>query len=269
MKKAILIVCFGTSFLEPLENSTGRLEEEIKEVLKGYEVFRSFTSEKIIRKIKNKHNIDIYKPNIVLEKLKKDGYKEVVIAPIYIMNGEEYRGVEDIFFEYKESFESIKIGTPLLFKNSLSDENILINKDHMNSKPYNNFINSIEKLISNNKNTLLIGHGSYNMYNSEYKTLQIEINKLGYNNTLVGVLEGDIGFSNVLERIKEKNIKEITIIPLMIFAGWHTKKDMILKDDSWKNKLEKEGIKVSFIEKGLLEYKEVRDIFINKIKEII
>lgn len=281
MKKAILIVCFGTSFLTTLENSIGRLEEEIREVFKEYEVFRSFTSEKIIRKIKNKHNIEVLTPKKILDNLTLEGYEEVLVAPIYIMNGEEFSGLKNLILEYKPLFKEIRIATPLLSINKDINNELFFKKDTNNSYELNKkcknsksenyeyirFIKSLESLIIVNKNTLIIGHGSYISNNNEYKILQKELNSIGFNNAIVGVLEGDLGFSSVLKRIKEKNIKEITIIPLMVFAGSHAKKDMISKDDSWKNKLESEGLKVNFILKGLGEYKEFREIFINKLKE--
>ena len=66
MKKAILVVSFGTSYLDALENSIEKIEKEIQENFKEYDIFRSFTSHMIIRKLKSVYNMEVDTPEIVL-----------------------------------------------------------------------------------------------------------------------------------------------------------------------------------------------------------
>lgn len=49
MKKAILVVSFGTSHLDALKNSIEKVENKIKSEFKEYEVFRAFTAHFIIK----------------------------------------------------------------------------------------------------------------------------------------------------------------------------------------------------------------------------
>ena len=48
MKKAILVVSFGTSYLEPLKNSIENVENKIRNQFKDYDVYRAFTSQMYI-----------------------------------------------------------------------------------------------------------------------------------------------------------------------------------------------------------------------------
>ena len=52
MKKAILVVSFGTSHLDALNNSIKKIENSIQENFKEYDIFRSFTSHIIVENLK-------------------------------------------------------------------------------------------------------------------------------------------------------------------------------------------------------------------------
>ena len=68
----------------------------------------------------------------------------------------------------------------------------------------------------------------------------------------------------------QKDIKEITIIPLMVVAGDHAKNDMASdEEDSWKSRFESEGIKANVILKGLGEYEEFGNLYIDRINDVI
>ena len=75
MKKAILVVSFGTSHLDALNNSIKKIEDSIQESFKEYDIFRSFTSHMIVRKLKEKYDMNILFPEDALKKLAEDGYE--------------------------------------------------------------------------------------------------------------------------------------------------------------------------------------------------
>ena len=90
MKKAIVVVSFGTSYLEQLKNSIENVEGKIREQFKDYDVYRAFTAHMIIRKLERVHGIIVEKPEEVLERLYAEGYQEVIIQPLHIIPGEEF-----------------------------------------------------------------------------------------------------------------------------------------------------------------------------------
>ena len=90
MKKAILVVSFGTSYKDALKNSIEKIENRIKEEFKDYDVFRAFTAHMIIRKINERDNLKILTPEEAFDNLKENGYEEVIVQPLHVIPGEEF-----------------------------------------------------------------------------------------------------------------------------------------------------------------------------------
>ena len=90
MKKAVLVVSFGTSYKETREKTIEACEKKIKEGLKDYDFFRAFTSNMIIRKLKNRDGLHIENPIEALDRLYEEGYKEVIVQTLHIICGEEF-----------------------------------------------------------------------------------------------------------------------------------------------------------------------------------
>lgn len=79
MKKVILVVSFGMSYLDVLKNLIDKIENRIKDEFKGYDVFRVFIVYMIIKKLKVIYDMVIFIFEEVLEDLKNKGYEEVVV----------------------------------------------------------------------------------------------------------------------------------------------------------------------------------------------
>mgnify|MGYP002536826822 CR=1 FL=1 len=78
MKKAVLVVSFGTSYHETRKKTIEACEQKISENLKGYDFYRAFTSNMIIRKLKKRDNMLIDNPVEALQKLADAGYDKAV-----------------------------------------------------------------------------------------------------------------------------------------------------------------------------------------------
>ena len=114
MKKAILVVSFGTSYHETRKKTIEACENKIKESFKDYDFYRAFTSGMIINKLKKRDNMFIDNPSEALEKLYNAGYKEVVVQSLHIICGDEYNKLKDMVAQYEDKFDKISIGRPLL-----------------------------------------------------------------------------------------------------------------------------------------------------------
>ena len=114
MKKAVLVVSFGTSYKETREKTIEACEKKIKEGLEGYDFFRAFTSNMILRKIKNRDGLHIENPIEALDRLYKEGYQEVIVQTLHIICGEEFNKLKEQVESYKYKFEKIILGRPLL-----------------------------------------------------------------------------------------------------------------------------------------------------------
>ena len=87
MKKAILVVSFGTSFDETREKTIGAIEKEIAKEFPDYIVKRAFTSGVIMNNLAKR---GIIIPNVVymlLEELSAQGVTDVFVQPTHIISG--------------------------------------------------------------------------------------------------------------------------------------------------------------------------------------
>ena len=260
MKKAILVVSFGTSHLDTLRVTIEKAENQIRDHFNDYDIYRAFTSHKIIRKLREKYEMFIDTPEEVMAKLYEDDYEDVIIQPLHIIPGEEYIYINKIGEAYKDKFRSVKMGRPIFYYQGI--ENL--------PQDYSLFIEATKKLYEENNAVVYVGHGTAHSANAVYGCLQTVFEDEGYENVFVGTVEGYPNFEAVLKRLKRKNIDEVTLAPLMVVAGDHTKNDMASDEEgSWKSMLEKEGIKVNIYLKGLGENERFNQLYINRIEDLI
>ena len=260
MKKAILVVSFGTSHLDTLRVTIEKAENQIRDHFNDYDIYRAFTSHKIIRKLREKYEMFIDTPEEVMAKLYEDDYEDVIIQPLHIIPGEEYIYINKIGEAYKDKFRSVKMGRPIFYYQGI--ENL--------PQDYSLFIEATKKLYEENNAVVYVGHGTAHSANAVYGCLQTVFEDEGYENVFVGTVEGYPNFEAVLKRLKRKNIDEVTLAPLMVVAGDHAKNDMASDEEgSWKSMLEKEGIKVNIYLKGLGENERFNQLYINRIEDFI
>lgn len=253
-KKAILVVSFGTSFQCQLKSCIEATEVRIKEAFNDFEVRRAFTSNMIIKKLKNRDNLQIDTVKEALEKLKEEGFKEIYVQPLHIIYGEEYDKIKNSTNEYRNSFEKLELGTPLLY----------------NNEDYFEAVKALKTQLPKEQSVLLMAHGTAHKANSAYFQFEYVAKKMGLDKLLFASVEGYPLIEDVLDDLKNKKIKEVTLMPLMLVAGDHAKNDMASQDeDSWKSILEKEGFKVNTYLKGLGENENFQKIYVEKIKELI
>ena len=260
MKKAILVVSFGTSYLEPLKNSIENVENKIRNQFKDYDVHRAFTSHMIIKKLEIVHGLIVEKPEELLERLYIEGYEEVIIQPLHIIPGEEFSYIKNIEVYFKEMFKSIKVGRPIFYYQGIEGL----------PEDYSLFIKSIKGIIEGEEAVVMMGHGTVHPSNAVYGALQSVLNDEGYKNVFVGTIKGYPNFTSVLNKIKKRGIKKVLLMPLMLVAGNHAINDMTSeKDNSWKSMLEAEGIEVKLWTKGLGEVDEFAQLYIDRVDDLI
>ena len=260
MKKAILVVSFGTSHMDALKNSIEKIENKIKEEFKEYDVYRAFTAHMIIKKIKNRDGINIPTPEEALEELREKGYEEVLVQPLHIIPGEEFDYIKGIVKIHKDDFKSIKIGRPIFYYQGMEGL----------PKDYSLFIESIKEVLENEESVVLFGHGTAHYGNAVYGMLQTVLVDEDYDNVFVATVEGYPSIESCIKRMKKKNIKKTKLVPLLLVAGDHAKNDMASdEDDSLKSMLEREGTELRLHMHGLGEFDKFGYLYINRIHDLI
>lgn len=248
MKKAILVVSFGTTYKGTIEKTIGVCETKISKKLKDYDLFRAFTSSIVIKKVKDRDGIHIENPEEVLDGLYKKGYKEVIVQPLYIIPGKEFDMLKSIIERYKNKFDKIIVGRPLL--TDIND--------------YKEIIRIIKKSVSKlppKEAIVYMGHGTFHKSHSAYIVLESMLRELN-TNAYIGTMEGNLNIYDIIEKLRKNNIQSITLAPFMLVAGKHVLNDMAGDNkNSWKSIFESEGFDVKIDLKGLGENIYIQDKF--------
>jgi len=263
-KKAILVVSFGTAYIDALEKSIGSTEESFKVAFPEYEVRRAFTSSAVVEKLVEKSGVQVDSVGTALEKLAAESYEEVYIQPLYLVADKTYNHIKDYVIKLahnkEKKFKRITMGRPLLlslgFKNHPDDYKIAIEA-----------VKTQIPELGTEKAVIFMCNGSHQM---EYAVLQLKLADVGIKNAFVYTAEGYPTLDGVMRQLKENPVEEVVLAPFLFVASEHVM-DYIASDkpDSAKSILEVAGYKVSVHERGLGENPAIQTIFVQHLKDAL
>ena len=113
-RKAILVVSFGTSFPDTCKKTIDVIEQRIGEHFSDYKIYRAWTSKMIMAKLLERDNIRINNVTEAMEQMITDGITEVIVQPTHVINGIENDLMKEDALAFKNHFERITFGDPLL-----------------------------------------------------------------------------------------------------------------------------------------------------------
>lgn len=255
-KRGILVVSSGSSDDKAIKVSIEAIENIIAEEFKEWEVRRAFTSEIIIKKLKQNNGIVIDKVEEALEKMKAEEFSEVILQPLHIIPGSEYEKIVESLKKYKDSFEVIKLGRTILFY----------------KEDYKRALDALKFQIpslKSNEGIVLVGHGTKHTANIYYKEFQETIDEENLK-IYVGTLDEYPTIHDIIPKLREDNIEEVLLMPYMLVFGGHGRHDIAGDGkDSWKSILKKEGFKVRIYSHGLGENIEYQKLYLLHVKDVI
>jgi len=255
-KDVILMVSFGTSYNDAREAAIDTIEADAASAYPDWEVRRAFTSDTVNKILADREGLEIDNVTEAMERLIADGVKNVVVQPTHIMNGFEFDDLEAAVSMYKDKFDSLKLGEPLLTE--VEDYREVIKA----------VMKSIPEADSEDTAIVFMGHGTHHYANATYSQLELMMHDEGYENVFIGTVEGYPTLDNVLEKVTALGAKKVILYPFMITAGDHASNDMAGdEDDSWKSIFEKNGFEVECRVQGLGENEDVRAIYISHIAD--
>lgn len=263
--QAILVVSFGTTYVETLTKTIESIENRMQKAFPEFEVRRAFTSRKVIKRLAERDGLFIDTEQEALKRLQDEGFKEVYVQPLHVIPGEEYEKVKTQVAHYKhrKAFEKISIGRPLLYY--MGQE----------GKP-DDYLIAIEALrkqlpkMGEDTAVLLMGHGGLHPANAAYALLQMKMEEMNWPKSYVYTVEGFPPLRFVIEKLIKEEIKKVLLVPFMLVAGDHALNDMIGdEEDSAKQQLIKEGFEVSWHLCGLGEGPEIQDVYIQHLKDVM
>lgn len=243
MKKAILAVSFGTSYADAEAACIRPVEAALARAFPDWEVRRAFTSRIIMKKLR-RQGVEIDSETEALDKLRAQGYDEILLASTHIIPGHEYDLV-------RAAAEGLAISRPLL-----SDEEDLA------------WMAGLLAAIAEEEDRTLVvmGHGTDHAADETYAALRRKLPE----NVRLACVEGAHSLDEILPALENKLDKRITLMPLMLVAGDHARNDLAGdQEDSWKSRLTAEGFDVRMRMQGLGALDEVQKRFVQKVQVLM
>ncbi len=254
-RKAILLVSFGTSVAETRKHTIDAFAALVQRTYPHLEIRQAYTSEVILGILKKRDGIFIDTISEALERLKKDGFTNIIIQPTHIINGIENTRMLHLIHRFKNDFAKIQVGVPLLTTQEDMRQVILA-------------IMADYPLLAADTGVLLLGHGTDHHSNFTYPALEYTARQMGYPHLFIGTIEGYPDVDTVISNILSSTCRTIILLPLLFVAGEHAKNDMAGDSpDSWKSRLVSAGLTVRCVLKGLGEYPAIQDLFLRHLME--
>ena len=255
--KAILVVSFGTSYEASRKATIEKIEQDIADAFPDYRIYHAWTSKFIISVLKKRDGIFIPTVCEAIEQMIHDGIRTLIVQPTHILDGIENNVMKEAVLSYKDSFDQIVFGSPLL----------------ATSEDETRAIAAVTSEFKNLKETdalVLMGHGTTHQINTAYSELDRHFKSLGHSNVFIGTVEADPTIHDLVKEVTELHPTAIYLTPFMIVAGDHAHHDMAGDSpDSWVGQFHAAGFEVCPVIKGLGEYTGIRAIFIDHIKKAI
>lgn len=251
VKKAILVVSFGTTHLDTLGRTIAAVEQDLAGAFPERDFVRAFTSSMVRRRLREREGLCIDSPGEALERLMEKGYEDVVVQSTHVMNGEEWEKLVREAQPYVGRFSSLALGAPLLTE----------------AGDYQAAAKALLRRLPEaeaGRAIVYMGHGTEHHANAVYALLEYILHDMGRRDIHIGTVEGYPGFQEVGRRLEEQgDVERVLLLPLMIVAGDHAKNDLAGEDaDSWRTMLAQSGYKVECRLEGLGENPAVREIFV-------
>lgn len=264
-KKAILVVSFGTTHADTRKATIDAVTEKLRLSFPDYELRSAFTSRIVIKRLADHGGVKVDTEKQALDKLKAEGFTEVIIQPLHIVAGEEYEKVCRAAEPYikNKSFAKLSIGRPVLYYMGQEE------------KP-DDYLIAIQALqtqtpaTKNNQAVVWMGHGGLHTSNAAYALLQMKMEDAGLKNHYVYTVESYPMLKDVIAKLRRSHTRSILLMPFMLVAGDHAKNDMAGdEDDSAKTILTKAGFNVETYLHGLGENLGIQNIYAQHVKDAI
>ena len=250
-KTPIVLTAFGTT-TKAME-TYDYMDKIIRERFSNHKIKWAYSSRMVRDFSKSRKNIDLKSPQQVLSDLVAEGYPWSIVQSIHLICGNEFdRLVEEI----QHVPIRTSVGLPLLHS----------------PEDYDRVAAGIVGLLPELKEegVILIGHGTDHPMWTAYIAFEQKLQERYGSDIHVGMIEKEDSCERIIQAVKESGKKKALLIPFVLVAGVHFEEDIVgTSEDSWKNRIESEGIEVRVIDKGLGFHRPIVEIFIDHIKDAL
>ncbi len=254
MKKAILLVSFGTSYVDAAEKSLGCICQDLADETGSIPVYQAYTSGMIIEKLSGQgKKIDTVDKAIctMLDKHITNLY----VIPTHMIPGVEYQKMVRAVEKYRPAFQELKIASTVLHEREDCGKMVLLLCEMLQ--------------FQHDYTYILMGHGTEDRANIRYHQMNEAFAQSGIVNVHIASVEAEPDLGDAMQVIEKQGFaKKVILHPFMVVAGDHARNDMAGKEDSYVTKLKGAGYQVEAVVKGLGEYAAFRRIYVDKLRKL-
>jgi sirohydrochlorin cobaltochelatase len=250
MNPPIVLTAFGTTS-KALETYSF-MDSILKKRFFDHEIVWAYTSRIIRDKLKKRSNINIRHPDAILKDLYDKGNKWAVVQSMHLVCGHEFYRLVD---ETKKCKIRSSIGLPLL-------------TSHDDYKAVSLAL-SIDDYLEQNEAVVLVGHGTDHPAWASYPALETVLQQIYGSDIHVGVIDKEPSKEQIIKKLVQKGVKQVLLLPFMLVAGMHLKKDLTGDKDSWEKAFNEKNIFVKIVKEGIGFNKKIIDIFADHIQDAI
>lgn len=250
-KTALLVTHYGSSDDTTRTLTIDKITADIRSALPLLEVREAYISP-IVRRNLAKRGVSVESPVDALLRLRVEGYDTVFVQPTTMIDGIETAEVRKFADRVSPFFGLITVGQPLL--DSPADCCALVS--------------ILEELPSRTGETVIyVGHGNDRPSTATYTQLDYMLHVGGRSDCHVSTIEGyPTAQTTLIELKRDKKIRNVTLVPLLLVCGNHTKNDLA---GEFADVIRSAGYRVDILMRGLAELPAVRDLYVKKALTLV
>ena len=243
MKKAIVVVSFGTTHRDAEASCIRPVEAALSAAFPDWEIRRAWTSRIIARRLAARGEA-VENETEALERLRSEGYERIAFVPTHMIRGQEYERVTAVAAGLPVSAPLLDTGEDLKWMAALLDG----------------------IATAEGRTLLVMGHGTDHAADATYARLRAALT----DRVKLACVEGRHALDGVMDELEAVPGRALTLMPLMLVAGDHAKNDLAGDEgDSWKSRLEARGFDIRLRLEGLGASAAVQQRFVEKAREIM
>lgn len=255
MKQGILLAAYGSG--SPQAETTLKLfGAEVRARFPGIPVRWAFTSVLLRERLAAaRKKTDSVKK--ALQKMWFEKYTHVAVQPLQIIPGNEYAEVaaEAAAMQGAPGFAVVRTGAPLLS----TDDDV--------ASAARAVLRHLPRDRAPGEAVVLMGHGARHPAVVRYADLAQAVHEHDPD-VHVGAMNGAVTLEHILPRLRPGT--RVWLMPLLSTVGRHTLQDMAgPRPDSWRSRLEAEGVSCVPVLKGTAEYAGFIDIWLDHLAEAV
>jgi sirohydrochlorin cobaltochelatase len=251
MNTPIVLSAFGTT--TRAMRTYDAIDAKVRARFPEHPVRWAYTSRMVRHRLQKEHGLELKPPQQILAELHRENYEWAVVQSLHLVCGHEFERLMD---EVGNGPVRTSMGLPLLDSPKDYSRVIQILQRQHGGK------DSREALV-------LAGHGTDHAIWAAYPALEKIAQQVMGKRVFVGVVEGWPSVEDIVQEVQHLGFGKVRLVPFMLVAGVHFREDLAGEEDSWKARFEAEGLEVAVEDRGLGQYSDIMDVFLDHIQEAL